>query len=352
MGPKVPFLLLATVMLAGDTPAQDAVSDAQRFLQVEKGLRNTAGGTVWLSQAERSVRQALADLEDTRRGMIKQQQWLDERIRRNRAAWEANQRRIAALQKALTSPDADQADKREIKDQIEGLKSRSVAPDRLAAQADVRSNLIKLTNSRHRLALSLLELRRLIPDIDGQYAQLASEPGVQQALRTLGPAHRLGPLPDGYGGDLRRLGEYDREVFTPWIPAYLQSDRVRVGAIVNERIPITFTWLESNDPAVLTAAMAEVAGLGVPKTQGQTVPISMGGGRRVPVYRATVPSLRFGQHVIRDVPCLVLPPEAEDLGGQIGVDAFSKYETRIEIENLRIVIRSKDSETAEETKAQ
>ena len=350
MGSKVLFLLLTTVILAGSTAAQDAVRDAEQVLRVEKHLRHLAGGTVWLSQAERDVRQCLTGLEKARREIIRKQQGLDERIRRNLVRWEASQRRIVSLQTALASSEADQADKRKIRKQIDELKSQSVAPNQLAAQADIRSNLIKLTNSRHGLALRLLKLQRLVPTIDPQYARLTADRDVQAALRALGPAHRLGPLSDGYDNELKRLGDCESEVFTPWIPAYLQSGRVRVGAIVNESIPVTFTWRDSNDPAVLTASMAESVGLGQSEREKQTIPITMGRGRRVPAYRATIPALRFGQYVLRDVSCFVLPPEAEDLGAQIGIDAFSEYETRVEIEKLRLVIRAQHSESPGDTK--
>jgi hypothetical protein len=342
MGSTVAFLLLATVALPDGAAAREDVRDAERFLRVEKRLRTVAGGTVWLSDTERTVRRCLVGLDDLKREIIRQQQRLDARVQQNLAAWETNQRRIAALQRALSSSETDPSDKRRIKQQIADLQAQAVAPGQLAGQADVRSGLIKLTNARHRLALRILNLRRLIPGIDDQYARLAADPDVQAAFRVLGPAHRLGPLSGSYRSDLRRLGDYESLVFTPWIPAYLQSGHIRVGAIVNERTPVTFTWRDSNDPTILTATMAEAVGLEPSGTKRQTIPITTDGGRRVSAVQATMPSLRFGQHVLRHVPCFVLAPEAEDLGAQVGLEAFSQYETRVEIEQLRLVIRSRE----------
>jgi hypothetical protein len=48
---------------------------------------------------------------------------------------------------------------------------------------------------------------------------------VLAALRTLGEGHRLGPL-ESYLADLRRLEDYERLVFTPWLPIYIQSGQL------------------------------------------------------------------------------------------------------------------------------
>ena len=48
------------------------------------------------------------------------------------------------------------------------------------------------------------------------------------------------------------------------------------------------------------------------------VRVTVGRGRSVLARQVTIPYLRLGRHVVRDVPALLLPPEHEDAGSQIG----------------------------------
>lgn len=61
-------------------------------------------------------------------------------------------------------------------------------------------------------------------------------------------------------------------------------------------------------------------------------------GRRAAARRVVVPALRFGRHVLENVPVWVLPPEAEDVGALIGPQAFTDCGVRLEPERLRLVI--------------
>jgi hypothetical protein len=149
----------------------------------------------------------------------------------------------------------------------------------------------------------------------------------------------LGPL-ESYRAEQNRLGEYERLVFTSWLPVYLQSDRVRVGAIVNETTPVTFTWRAESGPTVLTTSLAEAAGLALPAAE-TAAPLPVAAGRTLPARRITAPTLRFGQVVLRDVPVYVLGPEGEDLGALIGRDGFTENLVQLELERLRLVVGAK-----------
>ncbi len=340
LGVFVSLLLLATMIRPTPNRAADESSRrAETFLRRDRGLTRVPGGDVWLSTSEYQVRENLRGLDDARRDVVIRQRELDERARRNRVTWETCQRQIAALRNALSSPEADDADKRKIRQRIEEWRSRAIDPKKLAAEPDVRLLLIQLINDRDRLALTLISLRRSIPRIGPEYERLAADDEVQAALRQLGPSHRLGPLSENYGKELRRLPDYERIVFTPWVPVYLHRGRVRVGLIVNERTPVTFTWQDSNDPLVMPDTIAEAAGIERAARGEPAVPIQLGRGRRLLTHSRTVSAIRLGKYVLGDVPCLVLPPEAEDVGAQIGIDAWSGYDAKVELERFRIFLQ-------------
>jgi hypothetical protein len=111
--------------------------------------------------------------------------------------------------------------------------------------------------------------------------------------------------------------------------------------IVNERAPVTFTWLSSNEPLVLTDAVAEAAGLERNSADADRVVIRVEPNRTLSASPATVATIRLGQHILHDVDALVLPPEAEDLGARIGVDAWSGYNVTLQLDRLRLVMHQK-----------
>jgi hypothetical protein len=68
----------------------------------------------------------------------------------------------------------------------------------------------------------------------------------------------------------------------------------------------------------LSAAAAARAGVAAP-AEAPTVTLTLPDGRAVTARRATVRSLRLGPTQLRDVPCLVMPPEAGDGPPTLGI---------------------------------
>jgi hypothetical protein len=323
--------------LGSAAAAEPAAVAAESFLRQVKGVSNIPGGKIWLCGAERTLRNCLASLGDSRRELVQQQRFLDQRIQQNSQLWEANRQQVAALKTALSGKATDAPERKQIEQQIRRLESQAVDPDQLAAHSDVRVHLIQFTNARNTLAVKLLAIRRSIPQMEADYRILEADLDVRAALRTLGEGHRLGPL-ENYLADLRRLDEYERLVFTTWLPIYLQSGRIRAGAILNETTPITFSWHTEGGPTILSESMVEAAGLELPAS-AVTVSLPLGSGRTLTARRMTVPALRFGQVVLRDVPIHVSGPDGEDVGAIIGPDVFAGYDVKVDPARLQLSIR-------------
>lgn len=340
--PLFRWVLSAFCFLAVIRPAAAAEPGrraAENFLRRVKDVANIPGGKVWLCRAERTLRDCLASLDDAKREVIQLQKSLDQSIQQNFQLWEANRQAIAGLKTALSQTATDAPERKQIQQQIQHLQSQSISPERLAGHGDIRQRLIQFTNARNDLTLQLLTIRRSIAQLDEDYRRLEADLEVHAALRKLGEGHRLGPL-ESYRAEQSRLAEYERLVFTSWLPIYLQSERVRVGAILNETTPVTFTWRSETGPTVLTASMAEAAGLALPAAE-TAVPLPVAAGRTLPARRVTATTLRFGQVLLRDVPVHVLGPEGEDLGATIGPDAFTEHVAQLELDRLRLVLRPK-----------
>lgn len=325
-----PLLLLAVASSA-------AGKDPSAFLERERGLTRHAGGTVWISRTERQVREHLARLDEARAAILTLQAALEERRQRNAAAWAASRDQIAALQKAKAALPTDDPKRKQLDRQIAEIQAQAIDPAQLAGLPDVQTRLIELTRLRLRLTVATLTLRDQVPQLDSDYRRLSQDAEVTAALEQLGPGHRLGPLHANYRAELQRLGEYERVVLTPWVPLYLQHRHARVGALLGERTPATFTWEAEQTRVVLTAGLAEAAGLTVPAA-APTVPLTFAKNRRLAARQITVPALRLGKFLFRDLPACVLPPEGEDLGARIGPAALPKHRAGLEPDQLRLVL--------------
>jgi len=330
-------LVLGSIQPGLAWPAESATAAAEAFLRAGKDLAPVPGGKIWLVAAERTLRDGLASLGDSRRKLVQQQRWLEQRIQQNSLAWETSRPQVAALRTALSQTATEAPERKQLEQQIQRLESQAVDPDRLGAQEDVRLHLIQFTNARQALAINLLAIRRSLPQMDADYSRLAADLEVRAALRTLGEEYRLGPL-ENYLPQVRRLDEYERLVFTPWLPMYLQSGWIRVGAILNETTPITFSWRAEGGPTILSESMAEAAGL-APAAGTPAVPLALGAGRTLTARPLVAPTLRLGQLVLHDVHLYVSTPDGEDAGAILSADTLAGYEVTLEPARLQLSIR-------------
>ena len=187
---------------------------------------------------------------------------------------------------------------------------------------------------RARSQVTLLEVQRTTDVLDQEYQGLRADRTVQQALENIGNVH-LGPAKDYRRNN--RLATA-RDVFTAAQPVYRESGHWRIGAVLNERTTATFSYAEQNRPTTIAATLAQVIEL----APDPAAPAEMQrfGNRDVTVRRATLPALRLGKFVFRDLPVLLLPPEAEDLGSQFGSGALDGCRVRLDPQRMTLELES------------
>jgi hypothetical protein len=182
--------------------------------------------------------------------------------------------------------------------------------------------------------MTVLEIERTVAVLDRDYRALAADSGVSAAVQRIGNV-RLGPAKD-YLRNNRLIAAKD--VFTAGQPVYRESGRWRIGALLNERTPATFNYVEQSRPTLITATLAQSLGLEPDPTaaaEKQRI-----GDRELTVRRAKLPSLRLGKFVFRDVPVLLLPPEAEDLGSQLASGALTGCRVRLEPNRMSLELQT------------
>jgi hypothetical protein len=287
---------------AGEAADPAAILRAGGLTQVDR---------LWLAPLEIELRKDLAELPKRRERIVVLERSLHERIEANWRVWQASQPAIAAAQQSLARLGTDDPRRDVLQQQIAALQRAAPEPARLSARGNVRTQVVAWNSERNALATAIVRIRQAVPQLQQLYDRLSQSTAMLQALAQLGEGHRLGPQ-RSYQAELARLAEYERLAYTPWTPVYWQGSHLRFSVLVDERLPLTFCWVDSgSEPATLTHTAAEAAGIIVPQDAPRQS-VSLGRDRRVQASRVVVPQLRIGKLVLKEIEVFVLPPEAEN----------------------------------------
>jgi hypothetical protein len=178
-----------------------------------------------------------------------------------------------------------------------------------------------------------LAVRELVDRLPSIYEKLASDSDVTSALAALTPAGQLGSGKT-YAGEVRGLSRLEKLIFNDAVPFYRDGKQVRITGLVNEELPVTFSFYESNDPTVITYSMAE--SLGIDLSSAPRTKVRLGGNSEFNVRQTRLGSVRFGRHVVRDLEALVLSPDDESAGARIGGRSLRGIRPRLEPERLML----------------
>jgi hypothetical protein len=331
LGLFLAFLMLECVPARAGTPgAPDEV------LSREFGLIRRGKSEVWITRREAALRRQLDQLPPLVDRVRTDHDLIVEAFKANQRQWPLRQAREAALKKAMEKISTGDPQRKPLEEELKNLENTAVPPEKLGGAPWVQPRLVDLSSGLNSILLGVFAARRDAEMLGSEYQSLSQNREVRESLQQLGGNHRLGPLRD-YAPDLRRLEEFEQFVFNQAAPLYLQSGHLRIGAILDDRMPVTFTWRESSEPTVITGAIAQAAGI-VPDPDAPEMPIGCGGNRSLLARRVVCKSLRFGKHVLRDVEAWLLPPEGEDIGCRISASAFSGFQVAAEPALLRFRI--------------
>lgn len=328
-------LVVALAVLPHTTRAAD-VEQAVNLLTGERHLTRFGGSSTWITDTELRLHNRLERVPEWNARILSIGSDLDGLVGQNERVWQQLQSAEKALRDNKRS--LSTAQRKQLTEQIERLRKQSVAPEKLGGRADVRLLLVELTNLRNEILIATAWAREQLPLLQADYRRLRQDGEIASALLRIGPKHRLGPV-DDYQKKLQRLDQCKQFVLARPVPLYVQSGRARVGGIANDRFPLTFTWRESSEPTFITANMAAAMQLEIPDG-APTRPIRVGSERILLAKPVTIAYLRFGPCVLRDVQALVLPPEGEDVGAQIGPVAFDGYQVEAAAKRLHLAIRA------------
>ena len=319
---------------------------ALRVLQIDHGL--TSIGQLWITADEVELRRRMTRVPKLYQEIVSGERAIQNAITSNAVVHRRLLRAKQLLEQVETSRDnsaEDSSQRKRLDEQVRlqeelvrALSEQCTTPENLGRLSAVKNTVVAFINARAELAVSMHWIRRHIAGLDASYEVLQANPGIQQALRNLGAQYNLGPAGD-YHGDVGKFERYERVVYSEFLPMYVDDDRYRVGVMLGDETPATFTIGDSGAQTWIPQSLIESAGLSVP-ADAPHASIQIDSNRQVVAQQFTVPYLRIGRFVLTDVEALALPSEDADLGAQIGLNGFSGYRVEVLPKQLRLQLTS------------
>jgi len=344
MIPLLPRSLCLLIAAAACLAAQHALR--------ARGLEQV--GNTWVLAEEIDLQARLAELERLEKPLADARQTVDQLIEQNQknlAALADAQLAVPRLQAALAAARPGTVQWNVLNNQLNAqnktvnqLQAQCIPRDKLGATAPLKPSLIELVEARNEVLLRVLPMRSLLDGLTNRYDVLGGDRAVKSALSVLGSQGTLGPSRKL----LERWKVVDRlqsQVLTDALPLYREGHFYRVTAIVNERQPLTFSFLDTtqqpstgnNEPIVIPQNLAEAAGLSIDKNAPRAI-LHTGPDRNLPLAETKISQLRFGRVVLRDVKAYILPPSGGDVGPRLGLGALAKYRVKLDPDRLMLTV--------------
>ena len=229
---------------------------------------------------------------------------------------------------------------------IKELQAQYLEPEKFSASPAVNGAVLQLIEARDGARLAICKVRRLSDALEAAYQQLSQAPEVTSALTKLSPVGTLGPGA-GLPAEMQRVDKLENSLNELAVPVFRESGCYRLSAIVNDRLPATFTLRGSSEPTIIPASLAQAAG--VPYKRGDATAVHHArDGRKLPATKAILRKLRLGPIVLENVHVLVLPPEGEDLGGQLGGTTLQGLRPKLQPQLLRLQFDPRKDEPADD----
>lgn len=309
----------------------DAAPLPQAVLRA-RGL-HPANGQAWVTRSELAVRRAATQLDALERkhqqAISKANEMLlaNEAIRRRLAqaeAIEAAKSSGTANRVPAASPGNADARRYQFPDKPPE-KLVSTLPDvtGLGEQTPLQLAMIELVNARTGVQLAVLTLLNEAPQLATAYQPLSGDEAVIRALRQLGGKARLGPMRE-YERDIQRARSLEAGCFRQDVPGYFEAGQFRVPAIINRQHPATLSLGPQSGPIVLTASVAQRLGISAEKLTQPELELQVQ-GRQVKAKPIVLETFQLGSAVVKQVPAVVLPAEAEDLGSFLPLESLPGY---------------------------
>ncbi|WP_146433015.1 hypothetical protein [Blastopirellula retiformator] len=289
-------------------------------------------GRRWILPCETDLAPELRQLDSLEQQLSFVQRQVDLAREDNARNWKRQQATLAAIDrlgKRLKEHAVGSDQEKELAQEIGRLRKMAtsagdaVEPKKLAALPNVRELLMQQAQLLATLTTRTVQLREDMVNLDQRYAKIRGE-FLEEDQAVIGPLELLSRR-------LGRLARFERLANQDRLPIFLQNDKPRVAAVLDQDNPQIFTWNPNGKEIILTANMAQSAGVQYTPEEGGVVVLEK---QELPVRKGRVAALRVGPALLQDVAVSVLPPEQEFRGGFLGGKVFQHFQPDLSLEEL------------------
>jgi aspartyl protease family protein len=361
-------LLIVAIGIVG-SKAQEAQKDSAE--QVLKSHELKRSGTVWLLPGEAAI---LKDLRDARalsreigEGIAQQQafeygsqerkgqvqQLREESNLLNQQVTMLNQQ-LDSLAGATGNVYAQQqraqlarqhnmlvARLNQVTNQVNALQDQSKDQEK-----DTKLQLnAEVGKTKERYTEAILELRKAVDEITAKYDELKSNPEVTKALASLSAStksqHRLGPS-KALGDAIKLLKRSAGSVQTESIELHRENGVFHVMAMLNGKVPVRMVFDTGAGLTTISSKLASQIGL-KPSPSDSPVELTVANGAKVQGKKMTIPTVRVGKTVVKNVECAVMPQATGDVDPLLGQSFFKNLTIEFNQDTGRLKITKVDT---------
>lgn len=329
------FCFVAFAALAGSLAADD-LSDARAALEAQ-GIKASTAGVVLAKeaeltkelgkaaglkrnvlQAEKSLKAAEFQLETVERTLM---QLRLQQVQYNAQLANINPNDITLNNKLVSAIKL-----------LEG-QSELAREQKRSCDAEVQNSRAKSNEAREAYIELAISSRRLVGDIEQEYATKAADAGVKTALAQFNKAANKQftlAATTGFQANVRRVKQLEDTVLSESID--LQDDggkTMRVSVVVNGKFQQDMVLDSGASLISLPPSVANKFGL-KPSEKDPRVTLQLADGRTIDARLMKIPSVRVGKFQVENVLCAVLGDEATAAEPLLGMSFLEHFKFEID----------------------
>ena len=314
----VAFSWTVAAAASADGPADETLRD--------KGLRKA--GTTYVLAAEAEVARKLADARGSFKQMttaLNRQYAYDQGLREARYAIRQMTEQRILLGQQIGQP-LTPAYHNQLVAIYNGLGDRLNLLNQQQSDTGAKQQIdAEAATRREAYIQTVLDLRPLVDDVTTEYASLAGDAAVTEALDQLNAASKvkvtLGPS-RSFAANAALLEKAEKTVLTESVDLRKEGGIFWVDVTFNGKLTRAMAFDTGASDVVLPSDLAAEIGL-VPGPDDPIVRCRVADGSIIEARQMTVPSMRVGKFTIKDVSCTVMPADKKDVPPLLG-QAFQK----------------------------
>jgi clan AA aspartic protease (TIGR02281 family) len=343
---------LSVCSLAAVSGAEDGASE-----EVLKGHDLRRSGTTYILPAEAEVQKKLNEA----RALYQRLTYAQARQREleygtanaKQMTQQMTQQRIL-LNQQLTQANSVQDHNRlvaminQLSDQIDLMNQQVNDP---AMRKEVNS---QVPISREAYMQAVLDLRQLVDKATAAYEELAKDEEVTAALGALGQKAKVKPAlgpSRTFLANVKLLEKVEGSVLTESVELRKEGGIYWVDVTFNGKVTKPLAFDTGASSIVLPAAMAAEIGL-KPGKGDPTVKAQVADGSVIEAKEMTIPSVRVGKFTVKNVTCIVMPAEKEDVPPLLGQTFLKNFTHKFSGDSGRLVLSQVETPEAEKAAPQ